>query len=283
MAGDIEIYHEMPLGMLLREEEDALDVSGHYALVHLYEKHREYFEYSVARLRMGYPVILDNSIFELEKAFDADRFAFWVKELVRYAGKGNVNRNLVYIIPDVLDDAPATLNQCRDFIKRFPKLPGKKMAVTQGCSYGELLWCYEELNNLVDLDRTGVSFNCEAYTFNSGDPNKLNKLMSWMTGRQRFVKALEEMHKAQGLPSPLHLLGCSLPQEFKAYKGNTNIVSVDTSNPVVHGIKEIPYTSEGLNIKESIKLADLFLTEPTSRQLEVIRWNVAAFRWFING
>src|SRR5574344_668873 len=103
MVGDIEIYHEMPLRMLLDGYEDELNISGHYALVHLYEKHKEYFDYSVLRLRIGYPVILDNSIFELEKAFDADRFAFWIKELVKHAGKKNVNKNLVYIIPDVLD------------------------------------------------------------------------------------------------------------------------------------------------------------------------------------
>ena len=276
MASDIEIYHEMPLGMLLADGEDTLGVSGHYALVHLYEKHREYFDYSVMRLRMGYPVILDNSIFELGKAFDMDRFVFWIKELVKYAGKGNVNRHLVYIIPDVLDDAAATVQQCRDFVRKYPKLPGSKMAVAQGRSLSELVWCYEELNNVADLDRTGVSFNCEAY---KGNKSTLN---NWMEGRQAFVALLTKM-AGRDMPSPLHLLGCSLPQEFMAYRGNPYIVSIDTSNPVVHGLREIPYTSDGLTIKESIKLADLFMTEPTPRQLDIIKWNVAAFRWFVNG
>lgn len=277
---DIELYHEMPLSMLLDGYEDKLGISGHYALVHLYEKHQEYFNYSVRRLRMGYTVILDNSIFELGKAFDADRFAFWIKELVKYAGKSNVKKNLVYIIPDALDEPETTVSQCRDFLKLHGRLPGKKMAVAQGRTMGDLIWCYDKLDSLADMDRIGVSFNCEAYDKYAKEG--MSKLEGWSEGRKAFVKQLEFKHGTR-LPTPLHLLGCSLPQEFQAYQTNENIVSIDTSNPVVHGIKEIPYTCNGLQAKESIKLADLFLTECTSRQLEIIKWNTAAFRWFANG
>ena len=61
------------------------------------------------------------------------------------------------------------------------------------------------------------------------------------------------------------------------------IASIDTSNPVVHGIKGIAYTHTGLDRKESIKLADLFETSVTIPQLDIIEWNTAVFRWFING
>lgn len=278
MNGNIEIYHEMPMPMLVEDYEDKLHISGHYALVHLYENNREYFNYSVLRLRMGYTVILDNSIFELGKAFDMDRFVFWIKELVKYAGKANVNKHLVYIIPDVLDDADATINQCKEFVTRYPKLPGRRMAVAQGKTMAELRRCYKELNEITALDRTGVSFNCEAYK--GDDPDQL---VNWMRGRQAFVQQLVDLYNETSLPSPLHLLGCSLPQEFKAYTDSEAIISIDTSSPIVHGLKEIPFTSEGLKTKESVKLADLFLTVPTLRQLDVIRWNVSVFRWFVNG
>ena len=291
MKGEVELYHEMPLQMLLQGYEDRLDISGHYALVHLYEKHKEYFEYSVLRLRQDYPVILDNSIFELGTAFDADRFAFWIKELVKYAGKGNVNRNLLYIIPDVLDDYEGTVTQAKDFLQKYEKLPGKKMAVAQGKTCSELLYCYQVLNSLTNLDRTGISFNCEAYTSSSKDSCAEDKvdewettLKAWGSGRIRFINTLLESYKELSqLPSRLHLLGCSLPQEFKYYRGMAAIASIDTSNPVVHGIKGIAYTHDGLDRKESIKLADLFETSVTIPQLDIIEWNTAVFRWFING
>lgn len=290
MKGEVELYHEMPLQMLLQGYEDKLDISGHYALVHLYEKHKEYFEYSVLRLRQGYPVILDNSIFELGTAFDADRFAFWIKELVKYAGKGNVSRNLLYIIPDVLDDYEGTVTQAKNFLQKYEKLPGKKMAVAQGKTCSELLHCYQELNSLTNLDRTGISFNCEAYTSSSKDScaednvDELTTLKAWGSGRIRFINTLLESYKELSeLPSRLHLLGCSLPQEFKYYRGMDAIASIDTSNPVVHGIKGIAYTHDGLDRKESIKLADLFETSVITPQLDLIEWNTAVFRWFING
>lgn len=291
MKGEVELYHEMPLQMLLQGYEDKLGISGHYALVHLYEKHKEYFEYSIQRLKQGRPVILDNSIFELGTAFDADRFAFWIKELVKYAGKGNVNRNLLYIIPDVLDDYEGTVSQAKNFLQKYEKLPGKKMAVAQGKTCSELLHCYQELNSLTNLDRTGISFNCEAYTSSSKDSCAEDNyddwettLKAWGSGRIRFINTLLESYKELSeLPSRLHLLGCSLPQEFKYYKGMDAIASVDTSNPVVHGIKGIAYTQYGLVRKESIKLADLFETSVTTPQLDLIEWNTTVFRWFING
>lgn len=291
MKGEVELYHEMPLQMLLQGYEDKLGISGHYALVHLYEKHKEYFEYSIQRLKQGRPVILDNSIFELGTAFDADRFAFWIKELVKYAGKGNVNRNLLYIIPDVLDDYEGTVSQAKNFLQKYEKLPGKKMAVAQGKTCSELLHCYQELNSLTNLDRTGISFNCEAYTSSSKDSCAEDNyddwettLKAWGSGRIRFINTLLESYKELSeLPSRLHLLGCSLPQEFKYYRGMDAIASIDTSNPVVHGIKGIAYTYAGLDRKESIKLADLFETNVITPQLDLIEWNTAVFRWFING
>lgn len=85
---------------------------------------------------------------------------------------------------------------------------------------------------------------------------------------------------------PHHLLGCGLPQEFQFYReANYDwIYSVDTSNPVVHGLKEIYYKdNEGLWNKESQKLFTLINSEVTPRQMGVIRYNILRFKWFANG
>ena len=82
-----------------------------------------------------------------------------------------------------------------------------------------------------------------------------------------------------------HLLGCSLPQEFSFYKHSDYdwIYSLDTSNPVVHGIKGISYGSDGLWSKERQKLHELINSDIDEYQLDSIRNNIQKFKWYTNG
>ena len=65
--------------------------------------------------------------------------------------------------------------------------------------------------------------------------------------------------------------------------GDRSIRSVDTSNPVVAGIKELRYTSDlGLNEKPSIMLADLIDHEVSDTEWENIQYNVNSFKEIIN-
>jgi hypothetical protein len=84
---------------------------------------------------------------------------------------------------------------------------------------------------------------------------------------------------------PHHLLGCGLPQEFSFYKHSDYdwIYSLDTSNPVVHGIKNITYRSDGLWSKERQKLHELINSDISIEQLGTIKNNIQKFRWFTNG
>ena len=76
---------------------------------------------------------------------------------------------------------------------------------------------------------------------------------------------------------PHHLLGCGLPQEFKAYIDLNWIDSLDTSNPVIHGIKDIYYSSEGLTDKESVKLYTM-MNDDVNKNWPAIHYNILAFR-----
>lgn len=274
----IKLFHEMPLAMLQAGAETTL-ADGHYALVHMYEESDDYFLHSVKTLRSGRDVILDNSIFELGEAFDTEEFVFWIKKLEPYVGRLTLEEHLVYIIPDVLDDKAATLASARSFVSKYEDLPGRKMMVAQGKTYAELLQCYRELADL-NPDRIGISFNCEAYNHENQKAATLN----WMVGRTKFISMLLEEYAGE-LPVRLHLLGCSLPQEFKMYGPDTRefIRSIDTSNPVVHGIYKVPYTVNGLDGKLSIKLVELFDTTPDPVALATIEYNCKLFRSFVNG
>jgi hypothetical protein len=78
-----------------------------------------------------------------------------------------------------------------------------------------------------------------------------------------------------------HLLGCGLPQEFAFYSDYKWIYSLDTSNPVVHGIKGIEYREDGLWSKESQKLFELINHQV--EDINPILYNINKFKWFTNG
>ena len=84
---------------------------------------------------------------------------------------------------------------------------------------------------------------------------------------------------------PHHLLGCGLPQEFSFYKhADYNFIySLDTSNPVVHGIKGIEYAREGLWSKESQKLHELIDYPIEEMDTQKVLTNIEKFRWLTNG
>jgi hypothetical protein len=83
---------------------------------------------------------------------------------------------------------------------------------------------------------------------------------------------------------PHHLLGCALPIEFLFYReGFDWIESLDTSNPIVHGIRRITYEHGGLVSKQSVKLVDLLHTVPDDEQIAYMDWNIELFRNYVTG
>lgn len=255
----IKIAHESPKS-IFKTIQSLTDYD--YALVHLFEEDKEYLNLFKEAKKEGREIILDNSIFELEEAFDAERFAYWIKEL----------EPTWYIVPDALEDAVKTVSQMREWNKKYSDLPGKKIGVVQGKTYAEIKECYEYMDKIANVDMIAISFDYSYYRESVPHPNKY---VSWMLGR---VKLLGDLVKDRVIneTKPHHLLGCGLPQEFAFYKDYEWIYSLDTSNPVVHGIKGVPYTEQGLWSKESQKLFEMinFVPEKTD---EIIK-NVVKFK-----
>ena len=262
----IKIAHEAPKS-IFEDIEKVTDYS--YALVHLFEEDEEYLNLFRESIRKGREVILDNSIFELEEAFDADKFAIWVDKI----------KPTWYIVPDALEDATKTMEQMYEWNNKHPDLIGKKIGVVQGKTYQEIAACYEYMDAVAEVDMIAISFDYSYYTKSVPHPNKY---VSWMLGR---IKLLGDLVK-DGIINESkkhHLLGCGLPQEFSFYSQYPWIYSLDTSNPVVHGIKGVPYLPEGLWHKESQKLFELIDYTPNDEQLELIYKNVLKFRQVTNG
>ncbi len=254
------VSHESPISMLDKSR-DYNDYD--YALVHLFESHPKYYDFFKQSLLMDRDVLLDNSIFELGEAFDHKKFAKYVKEL----------KPTYYIVPDVLENGYETIKHYIEFCSEYTDLPGSKIGVVQGKTYDELVDCYRFMEQ--NADYIAISFDYSYYVTTGFGKTKLER---WCSGRQRFIKHLKD-DGVWNYHKPHHLLGCSLAREFKAYVGDNSIRSVDTSNPIVAGIKELRYNSDlGLNDKPSIKLADLIDTKVNASQVEDIMYNVGKFK-----
>lgn len=260
----MKIAHEAPLS-IINEVDAVTDYS--YFLVHLLEENKEYLDWAMRVTDSGRESILDNSIFELGTAFDSDKFAKWVQYV----------NPTYYIVPDALEDKNLTIEQFDDFTERYPFLPGNTIAVVQGKSYLEIVECY---NYLIDrCDKIAISFDYSL--FEDWFPNEKTKYHKWMKGRQQLLQKMldEGIIRKDKLH---HLLGCGIASEFSYYKDWTWIDSVDTSNPVVAGLKGMRYEQykEGwaLNDKPSEKLCTLIEAEVQSEQKKNIIFNVQKFR-----
>lgn len=263
----MKISHESPI-VMLKSSYDYNDYD--YALVHLFEKEPDYTKFYIDSVKQGRHVLLDNSIFELGTAFDPDKFAHWI----------NILKPTEYVIPDVLEDTQGTLDSAENFVGRYGHLPGKKIGVVQGKTYDNIIQCYKFLDKKVKVDKIAISFDYSLYHTMNSHPNKW---MSYMLGRVELLTRLMKdgiINKEK----PHHLLGCALPIEFMFYReGFDWIESIDTSSPIVHGLRRISYDHCGLTNKESIKLVDLLHSNPDLEQMRIIGHNLKVFRSFVKG
>jgi len=266
----MKVSHETPIS-LLDYSRDYNDFD--YCLVHLLDKHPDYKEfYKTARPIYNREVLLDNSIFELGKAFDAEAF---------YKAALELEPNM-FIVPDELEDMTGTIQSFKSFTNKMQDLKNtfltKAIGAVQGKNWQELTECYKFISDNADM--VAISFDFSYYQVTGRGWHHLER---WCSGRQRFIQDLIN----NGLwrwDKPHHLLGCSLAKEFRYYvdRGIHNIVSCDTSNPIVAAIHEIKYDADyGLDTKPSTKLADLISHEFTPEQLEMVKYNTTMFKKII--
>lgn len=264
----IKIAHESPKSYF---ESIQRETDYDYALVHLFEEDPQYLSMFKKAIAGGREVILDNSIFELGTAFELNRFMSWVQEI----------QPTWYIVPDVLEDSRGTIESMRNFLNSGwrEKVPGCKcIGVVQGKTREDIMECYRFMVEEAKVDKVAISFNLSYYESIFPHPNKL---VSWTMGRVAFIGDLMTNCPFFDPTVPMHLLGCALPVEGKFYNSISHsfIDSVDTSNPVVHGMKGISYdTSFGLVTKDPTKLHTLMDSPMTFRSWMDVKGNVKLFR-----
>lgn len=244
-----------------------------YCLVHLMDENAQYRKNFEQAARMNREIILDNSIFELGEAYDEERYIYWVANL----------KPTYTIIPDVLNSYEGTVDRLNEWFEKYPNTAQftKPIAVVQGSNEDEALACFDQLQNDERVSKIGISFDSASHLTAPGKISSDEKMHFHMRGRIEFLNKVTQ-NGQKVLNKPLHLLGCSLPQEMKYYKHYLPgvIDSVDTSSPIIHGYFGIRYNEFGLASKHPTKLFTLIDEPVTVDQLTLMASNIHAFRSF---
>ena len=257
----MKVSHEVPIAYL----EASLEFNNYdYLLPHLYDKHEGYKEFF--NTNPNRYVIMDNSLHELGVPYSKGRMISIIEDI-----KPNE-----FIIPDAWEDAIKSMRNAKEW--SFIELPENvtKVAVVQDKSLHEVIKCYQTYKY---LGYTKIAFSYGASYYNEVFPHP-NKDVGKALGRQLVISKMIDMGLI-GNSDRIHLLGCSLPQEFLYYKDIKQIESIDTSNPIMAAFDGESYKNWGLDSKPKTKIDEVIDTEFNSDIFNVIKHNTTFFK-FIN-
>ena len=257
-----KVSHELPINML----DKSFEINDYeYCLPHLLDQNETYRKHFEDAKESGSYIIMDNSLHELGEAYDSKRLLHWINHL-------EPNE---FIVPDVWQDKTATLVNAKQWMSIELPENTTKVAVVQAQSYHEAFECYNILK-MQGYQKIAFSYGADWYAEEFPHPNPL---VGKMMGR---IMMISKMYKSGliGKSDRVHLLGCALPQEFSYYPDFPFIESIDTSNPIIHGLQGVKYNSLGLLNKESIKI-DKIDKEINTDVLYDINHNLIQFKQFI--
>jgi hypothetical protein len=236
----MQISHELPLALL----ESAREWNDYdYCLPHLLDKYPAYKEHFLKAKADGRFIIMDNGLYEGVTHTEEDLIE-----------KINLIEPDIFITPDAWNDSVETsANATRWMTEIKPKLPAKTnlMVVLQGVNFMDMYYAY---NCAVASGFKHFAFNHSSVSYQKEFKHK-NELVNAMMGRIDVISKFFNM----GLfdkDDYIHLLGCSLPQEFGFYK-DYPINSIDTSNPITFGFTRETYPDTGPLVKPLTKIDDI--------------------------
>ena len=268
----MRIAHEAPK-CIFKKVRSVTDYD--YALLHLLFEDPEYLEMFQESSHMQREIILDNSLFELGDAMAPEKLAQGI-ELI----KPNW-----YIVPDALNNGPLTCQRWDEWESTFGKeykdvLGMGSIGVVQGSTWEEYKMCYKYISEKADKIALSGMLTPHFTGYTSLNPRTREDTAfedKWI-GRTHMIRELMR----DGIwrwDKPHHLLGATNPIEFSdPLYTKFCFDSVDTSSPVMAGIRGEKYTVKGLSKKPEGKLCDNINISLTKKQEALVFDNIAAFR-----
>ena len=260
----IKISHEVPF-CLLEKSREFNDYD--YCLPHLMDENEEYRNFFYKSKEMGRYIVMDNSLHELGEAYNTERLLHWINEI-----KPNE-----FIIPDVWEEKDASVRNARQWANVELPEGVMKVVVVQAKSSYEAMLCTKIYK---DLGYKKIAYSYGASYYNEVCPHP-NQDLGKAIGRFIMISSLYEQRILSQFDR-VHLLGTASPIEFGMYKNIKCIESIDTSNPIMAAVGEIPYTKMGLHSKP---LANMNKYQDMSIEFlneDIVEYNVSMFRE-ING
>jgi hypothetical protein len=263
-----KISHEVPLCLLQKN----LEWSDYqYVLPHLIDKHVEYKDFILNyRKQESSFIMMDNGLFEGINHTEQDLIE-----------KINLVEPDVFIVPDTWNDKNETLKNAKywmDVVK--PKLSSKTqlMVVMQGVSISDFFELYQTCE---DIGYNHFAFNHSSKYYQLISRNS-NKLINQMCGRHQLINIMANADYIRD-SHYIHLLGCSLPQEFLLYKDPSYdfIKSIDTSSPIINGALQGFYEEWG-SLNKPFNKIDEFMEQDLNNKIDIIDHNVYKLKEFIN-
>jgi hypothetical protein len=265
----IKISHEVPLDLL---DNSPTFNDYDYCLPTYFLKYEKYREYFLKAREKGRFIILDNGLFEGD--------VFTDNQLFRIIEEVQPN---IFIVPDAWNDMRLTKANAakwkEEYYNKVPKTT-ELMVVLQGKNYLELQDLYTAC--YYRHHYTHFGFNHSSIAYDNVYPHS-NPMISKMMGRIEVFKRMivdDTLIKETGYH---HFLGCSSPQEMYLLDNCSKkyINSVDTSNPILWGIKGIKY-SDRIISKPKEKI-DEFMEENLSEHYNDIIFNINEFKKLTHG
>ena len=260
----MKVSHETPMCLLERSERfNDYD----YCLPHLLDEEPAYLDYFRKAKAKGRYIVMDNSLHELGEAYNHERLLHWIEEL----------QPDEFIVPDVWENMTESVQNAEIWkLYNFPE-GVEKVAVVQAKTLHEAVECtkmYKELG----YKKICYSYGASYYNDICTHPNKdLGKAL----GRIFVISTLYNINVLDK-NDRVHLLGCSVPQEFGWYRGIDCIESIDTSNPVMAALENTPYTDSGLEFKPKANMNDFFYIDSNEINEGTLHWNLQKFRLINN-
>jgi hypothetical protein len=231
------------------------------------DENEEYRTFFLNSKNVARYIVMDNSLHELGEAYSTDRLMYWVNKLEPDE----------FIVPDVWEDYAASVRNAKLWANT--KLPENttKVAVVQAKNLHEANLCVQAYK---DLGYKKIAFSYGASYYNDVCPH-INKDLGKAIGRFMVISSMLK-DKILSVKDRVHLLGTSSPIEFGFYVDMPFIESIDTSNPIMAAIGEMPYTKMGLHLKP---MANMNKHQDISKEFvneDLVDFNVEMFRT-ING
>lgn len=235
------ITHEFPLQFYLDGTAEKL-TDYDYCLAHRYLSNEKYRSYMKEQVSKGRKVYLDNSLYELGKAWDDEEYVSIIKDLQPFC----------YMLPDMFRNFEGNILSQVEFYKRHPELSSFFNSIPVIIPHANSLKNPDDnlirsINILRDEIKTKVmiAIPFADYSFENPDNSEdyfTEEDIPYIPLRQAYNRKLFlDYHSKELSCNQIHLLGCKSLAEFDLWSNDFNkgsIFSLDTSHPVAMTLED---------------------------------------------